>query len=79
MWLEYIQLLRQQGTVENICYAYEKALMSQCEHVELWEEAFHYLENETGKYVRVLGLLRSNAQFFIHFSPQLYYYWCDLE
>lgn len=24
-------------------------------------------------------MLRSNSQFFMHFSPQLYYYWCDLE
>jgi hypothetical protein len=24
-------------------------------------------------------MLRSNGQFFMHFSPKLYYYWCDLE
>lgn len=36
-WMAYIQLLREQNVVENVCYGYENALMSQSEHVSLWE------------------------------------------
>lgn len=53
--------------------------MAQTDDLELWEEVFHYMENETNKYTKVLSILRNNRQFFLTFDLNLYFYWCDLE
>lgn len=41
--------------------------MAQTDDVELWEEVFHYMENETNKYTKVLNILRNNKLFFMKF------------
>ncbi len=53
--------------------------MAQTDDFELWDEVFHYLEHETNKYTKVLSILRNNRMFFIKFSKELFFYWCDLE
>lgn len=74
-----ITLDRTQSTVENTSYCYERMLMAQMHDIELWEEVFHYLENETNKYAKVLNIFRYNKEFFLNFDTNLYFYWCDLE
>jgi hypothetical protein len=53
--------------------------MAQTDDVQLWDEVFHYMENETNKYTKVLSILRNNKLFFLKFDLGLYFYWCDLE
>jgi hypothetical protein len=71
-------LERRNGIVENISYCYERSLMAQTDDFELWDEVFHYLEHETNKYTKVLSILRNNKAFFIKFSKEFFFYWCDL-
>lgn len=67
------------STVENASYCYERMLMAQMHNMEMWEEVFNYLENETNKYSKVLNMFRFNREFFLNFDTNLYFYWCDLE
>ena len=53
--------------------------MALTDDIEHWEEVFHYMENETNKYTKVLSMLRNNKSFFLKFDVDLYFYWCDLE
>ena len=53
--------------------------MAQTDDVEIWDEVFHYMENETNKYTKVLNILRNNKLFFMKFDLNIYFYWCDLE
>ena len=53
--------------------------MSHTEVILLWEETFHYLENETGKYLSVLTIMRNHSELMVSLSQRLYFYWCDLE
>lgn len=53
--------------------------MAQMHDIELWQQVFNYLENETNKYTKVLNIFRYNKEFFIKFDTDLFFYWCDLE
>ncbi len=79
LWLQLLKLEKGRGTPETLGFTYLEMLIPLCDEEWLWEEAFLWLEHEQNDYERVLETLRGKGSFFLHLSPRLCYYWCDLE